>query len=183
MKIISTKIAGVKIIETSPFVDPRGFFARLFCKNDLEEIIGEKKIEQINISLTSKVGAIRGMHFQLKKQQDKLITVIKGKIIDYSIDLRKNSKTFGKIFKKELSDKNCISLFIPKGFAHGFYTKAKENIVLYKNSEYREPKYEMGISILDNKLNLKLPKKNFILSKKDKKNITLEEFVRKYKSL
>ena len=177
MKIIKTKFSNLLVFKSRKNIDLRGHLVEIF-KQDL--IRNKLKFDYFTLS---KKNTLRGMHFQFKKQQDKLITVIKGKIIDFSIDLRKNSKTFGKIFKKELSDKNCISLFIPKGFAHGFYAKDKENIVLYKNSEYRAQKFEMGISILDKRLNLKLPKKNFLLSKKDRKNITLEEFIKKYKSL
>ena len=177
MKIIKTKFSNLLIFQGKKNKDSRGHLVEIFKQNLIKNKL------KFDYFTSSKKNVLRGMHFQLKKQQDKLITVIKGKIIDFSIDLRKNSKTFGKIFKKELSDKNCISLYIPKGFAHGFYAKDKENIVLYKNSEYRDPMYEMGISILDKKLNLKLPKKNFILSKKDKKNITLKEFIKKYKSL
>jgi len=177
MKIIKTKFSDLLIFQSKKNKDARGHLVEIFKQNLIKNKL---KFDYFTIS---KKNVVRGMHFQLKKQQDKFISVIKGKIIDFSIDLRKNSETFGKIFKKELSDKNCISLFIPKGFAHGFYAKDEENIVLYKNSEYRDPNYEMGISILDKKLNLKLPKKNFILSKKDKKNITLKEFIKKYKSL
>ena len=177
MKIIKTKFSDLLIFQSKKNKDPRGHLVEIFKQNLIKNKL------KFDYFTASKKNVLRGMHFQLKKQQDKLISVIKGKIIDFSIDLRKNSRTFGKIFKKELSDKSCISLLIPKGFAHGFYAVDKENIVLYKNSEYRDPKYEMGISILDKKLNLKLPKKNFILSKKDKKNVTLKEFIKKYKSL
>jgi dTDP-4-dehydrorhamnose 3,5-epimerase len=177
MKIIKTKFSNLLIFQGKKNKDSRGHLVEIFKQNLIKNKL---KFDYFTVS---KKNVLRGMHFQLKKQQDKLISVIKGKIIDFSIDLRKNSKTFGKIFKKELSDNNCISLYIPKGFAHGFYAMEKENIVLYKNSEYRDPKYEMGISILDKNLNLKLPKKKFILSKKDKKNITLKEFIKKYKSL
>ena len=88
----------MKILNQTTIGDSRGYFERLFCIEEMKDLLLEKSVQQINHSLTEKRGTIRGMHFQLKKQQDKLISVIKGKIIDFSIDLRKNSKTFGKIF-------------------------------------------------------------------------------------
>ena len=150
MKIISTKIAGVKIIETSPFVDPRGFFARLFCKNDLEEIIGEKKIEQINISLTSKVGAIRGMHFQFKPYEEmKLVRCLKGGVWDVVIDLRKNSPTFLKWHAEELNEKNMRMIVVPEGCAHGFQVLEENSELLYLHTEFFTPEAYGRVSFKD----------------------------------
>ena len=111
--------------------------------------------------------------------QEKYVSVIKGKILDVVIDLRKNSKTFGKYFKIILSEKNSKSILIPAGFAHGFLALNKENIVLYSNNNYRAKKYEMGIMWNDKTVNIKWPKKKFIISKKDKMNISFK----KYKTL
>ena len=110
MKIIKTKFSNLLIFQGKKNIDSRGHLVEIFKQNLIKNKL------KFDYFTTSKKNVLRGMHFQLKKQQDKLITVIKGKIIDFSIDLRKNSKTFGKIFKKELSDKNCISLLVPKGF-------------------------------------------------------------------
>ena len=131
----------------------------------------------------SKKNVLRGMHLQTKNQQEKFITVVKGKILDVVVDLRIKSKTFGKHFKILLSEKNCKSILIPKGFAHGFLALDKENIIVYGNSNYRSKKSELGIIWNDQDLNVKWPKKKFIISKKDKKNISLKKFITKRISL
>ena len=120
--------------------------------------------------------AQRVFHFQYKFQQAKFVSVLKGKILDCVIDLRKNSKTFGKIFKIVLSDENCVSLYIPEGFAHAYYSYEKINIVYYKLTNYYKPKFESGINLLDKKLKLTWPRKKFKISKKDKKLMTFNEF-------
>ena len=109
---------------------------------------------------------MRGFHFQHKFQQVKFVNVLKGKILDCVIDLRKNSKTFGKSFKIILSDKNCLSLYIPRGFAHAYYSYEKMNIVYYKLDNYYKPQFESGINLNDKDLKIKWPKKNYIISKK-----------------
>ena len=131
----------------------------------------------------SKKNVLRGMHLQTKNQQEKFITVVKGKILDVVVDLRIKSKTFGKHFKILLSEKNCKSILIPKGFAHGFLALDKENVIVYGNSNYRSKKSELGIIWNDQDLNVKWPKKKFIISKKDKKNISLKKFITKRISL
>ena len=108
---------------------------------------------------------------------------MKGKILDCVIDLRKNSKTFGKIFKIILSDKNCLSLYIPRGFAHAYYSYEKTNIVYYKLSNYYKPNFESGINLMDESLKIKWPKKRFQISKKDKKLQTFKDFCSSYKFL
>ena len=117
------------------------------------------------------------MHLQIKKGQDKLIGVLKGKILDVVVDLRKNSKTYGKHFKIILSQKNAKYLFVPKGFAHGFLGLDKENIVLYSCSNLRYSKYERSIKWNDNNLNIKWGTKNPILSKRDKLALSLKDFI------
>ena len=131
----------------------------------------------------SKKNVLRGMHLQTKNQQEKFISVVKGKILDVVVDLRIKSNTFGKHFKILLSEKNCKSILIPKGFAHGFLALDKENIIVYGNSNYRSKKSELGIIWNDKDLNIKWPKKKFIISKKDKKNISLKKFITKRISL
>ena len=116
---------------------------------------------------------------QTKNKQGKFVSVLKGSILDVVVDLRKNSKTFGKHYKIELTDKNGKSIFIPPGFAHGFLAKEKENIVHYYNTNYRSAKNEIGIIWNDNTLRIKWPIKNPILSKKDKRNLTFKQFHKK----
>ena len=130
--------------------------------------------------VSSKKNVLRGLHFQKKKQQEKILIIINGEIVDYCLDLRKKSNSFGKIFKYKLK-KNSI-LFIPKGFAHGYLALKNNTQIVYLLSEYRFKKYERTIDINDSKFNLKL-KKNYIISKKDKKGMSFNLFKKNIKSL
>ena len=123
----------------------------------------------------SKKNVIRGLHFQIKKPQGKFISVIKGKIVDVAVDLRKNSKTFGKHFKIILSDKNCTSIYIPEGFAHGFGGLEKENVVVYSCTNYRFKKGERGIKWNDKNLKIKWNISKPIISSKDKQNKSFKD--------
>ena len=118
--------------------------------------------------LRQKKNVLRGLHYQNNKPQDKFITVIKGRILDVVVDIRKNSKTYGKHFKIELSEFNSKILFVPKGFAHGFLGLEKENIVVYSLSEYRNKKGEKSLLWNDEKLKIKWGIKKPIISSKDK---------------
>ena len=170
MKIIKTPIKGLIIITNKKFVDNRGYFREVL----LEKIIKKKFI--FNVVSHSKKNVIRGIHFQKKKPQGKFISVIKGKIIDVVVDLRKNSKTYGKHFKIILSERNCTSVYIPGGFAHGFGGLEKENIVIYSCTNYRYKKGERGILWNDKVLNINWGIKKPILSLKDKKNINFKDY-------
>ena len=129
----------------------------------------------------SKRGVVRGLHFQTKIQQAMLISVLKGKIDDYCVDIRKNSKNFGRIYKNTMYPGKL--LYVPKGFAHGYTSLDKENIVLYHLSDYRDKSSEMGIFWKDKSLNIKWKVKNPILSKKDKSHSSLKEFIKRFKGL
>ena len=170
MKIIKTKFKGLIIIQNKRFDDNRGFF---------RELLIEKKIKEnfcFHVVSVSKKNVIRGLHYQTKKPQGKFISVLKGKIIDIAVDLRKNSKTFGKHFKIILSDKNCTSIFIPEGFAHGFGGLENENIIAYSCTNYRYKKGERGLLWNDKDLKINWGIKNPILSSKDKINFTFNEY-------
>ena len=104
-------------------------------------------------------------------------------ILDCVIDLRKNSKTFGKTFKIILSDKNCLSLYIPEGFGHAFYSYEKINIIYYKLTNYYKPKYEQGINLMDRSLNIKWPGKKFNISKKDRNLGSFKDFLSNFNYL
>ena len=174
MKIIFTKIKDLKIIQSDLYRDNRGFF-----KEDFKQNFFKKKFI-FGCTSRSKKNVLRGMHIQTKNSQGKHISVLKGSIFDVVIDLRKKSKTFGKYFSIVLSDKNGKSLFIPEGFAHGFLTLDKENIVYYFNTKYRSIGNEVGLNWKDKDLNIKWPIKKPILSQKDKNNMTFMEFKKKY---
>ena len=141
------------------------------------------KTQFLIIQFFQKKNIIRGFHFQYKQSQAKYITVLKGKIFDCVIDLRKNSKTFGKVFKIILSEKNSLSLYVPPGFAHSYLTLDKSNIVYYKLSNYYFPKFESGIIWNDKDLKIRWPIKNPLLSKKDRKLQSLRTFLKKFKHL
>ncbi len=170
MKIIKTKFKGLLIIKQKNNSDSRGNLRETFNKKILN------KNFVFEYCTTSKANVLRGFHFQYKFQQAKYVNVVKGKILDCVIDLRKNSKTFGRIFKIILSDKNCLSLYIPEGFAHAYFSYEKINIVYYKLTNFYKPKFESGINLLDKDLKINWPKKKCSISKKDKKLISFEEF-------
>jgi dTDP-4-dehydrorhamnose 3,5-epimerase len=123
---------------------------------------------------------LRGLHIQTKNPQAKFLTILKGSIFDVAVDLRKNSNTYGEYYSIILSANNYCSIYIPEGFAHGFYTLDKENIVFYSCSNYRDKNSETGILWNDKDININWPTKNPILSKKDKKNLSLKEYSRKF---
>ena len=164
MKIIETKIKGLKIIQGKNHYDTRGFFKEIYLK---------KKLKSHNpifwCMSKSKKNVLRGLHLQTKNSQEKFVSVVKGKVLDVIVDLRKKSKTFGKHLKIMLSEKNAKSVLIPAKCAHGFLGLDDENIVLYSNNNYRNKASETGIIWNDKQLNIKWPKK--IISSKDKKSI------------
>ena len=171
MKIINTKFAGLKVIQNFTFLDKRGYF---------KELIIEKKIKKkfpFNVMSFSKKNVLRGMHLQTKKSQGKYISVIKGEILDVVVDLRKNSKTFRKQFITRLGEKNSKSIFIPPGFAHGFYTIAKENYIIYSCTNYRSKTHEISLNWKDEDLDIAWPCKKPIISKKDNEGMTLKKLL------
>jgi len=175
MKIIKTKFQGLKVIKHFRNIDKRGSLRETFNKKIIN---WENFVFEYNT--LSKKNVLRGFHFQHKNQQAKLITVLRGKIFDCVIDLRKNSKTFGKYFSIILSEKNCTSLFIPKGFAHAYYSYEKLNIIYYKLSDYYKPGYEDGIIWNDKNFKINWPTKKPLLSTKDKNHQTFETYLKKY---
>ena len=158
------------IINNTSFKDKRGYF---------KELLREKKLKKrfpFLVMSFSKKNVIRGLHLQKKNSQGKFISVIKGKIFDVVVDLRKNSKTYGKYLTTILSEKNSKSIFIPPGFAHGFCALSKENYVVYSCTKYRDEKSEIGIKFNDKDLRINWPTKKPIISDKDKNNLSLKEF-------
>ena len=172
---MNVEIKDIKIFKSKIFFDNRGFF---------QEILKKKKIKYKEFIFyclsSSKKNVLRGLHLQTKNSQAKYVTVLKGKIFDVSVDLRKNSKTFGKHFSIYLTNKSYNSIYIPKGFAHGFYCLEKENIVLYALSNYRNKKSEKVIRWNDKDLKINWPVKKPLLSIKDKKNISFKEYCQNF---
>ena len=178
MKIINTAFKDLKIIAHKRHSDFRGSLRETYNK----KIINWDKFI-FEYATISKKNVLRGFHFQHKHQQSKLVTVIKGEILDWVIDLRRKSRTFGNTYSIILSENNCKSLYIPKGFAHAYFSIQKMNIIYYKLSDYYEPKFEDGICYNDKDLNVKWPKTKLIVSKKDKLLGSFQNFKIKYKGL
>ena len=169
MRIQKTKFKNLLIFKSRNFFDSRGFFREIAIK----KLIKEKFV--FDVSSKSKRNVLRGLHMQMKFQQGKYISVLKGKILDVVVDCRKNSKTFGKNFKIILSDSNCKSLYIPPGFLHGFLGLDSENIVTYSCTNYRDKNSEIGVKWDDKDLKIKWKIKKPILSKKDKNNKNFQD--------
>ena len=171
MKLIKTKfINGPKILKTKIFNDNRGFLKETFQN----KVINKKF--PFDIMSFSKKNVLRGLHLQTVNSQAKLITVTYGKIFDVAVDLRKNSKTFGKYVSIVISHNDSFSFYIPEGFAHGFVCLSKTCTVNYKCSNYRHAKSERTISWDDKNINIKWPIKKPILSVKDKNGLSLIDY-------
>ena len=170
MIIKKTRFKDLLIVKQKNNIDKRGNLRETFNNKFL------KKKFIFEYCTTSKKNVLRGFHFQTKYKQSKYVNVLKGKILDVVIDLRKKSKTFGKSFKIILSEKNCLGLFIPAGFAHAYFSFDKENIIYYKLDNYYAPKFESGIIFNDKKIKIKWPRKRIITSNKDKKLPSFEDF-------
>lgn len=186
-KKIETGIEGLYIIEPTVFGDERGFFVESYNKNDFTELGISDEFVQDNHS-KSKKGVLRGLHFQTKFSQGKLVRVIKGSVYDVAVDLRKDSKTFGKHFGLELSAENKRIFFIPKDFAHGFLTLENDTEFTYKCTDFYHPEYDSGIMWNDKDINIdwnfekyNLKEKDIVLSEKDKKHQSLKEYEGKLK--
>jgi len=177
MILKKTKFKGLLIVKQRNNLDKRGNLRETF--ND--KVLKKKFI--FEYCTTSKQNVLRGFHFQYRNKQSKFVNVIKGKILDVVIDLRKKSKTFGKAFKIILSKENALGLFIPRGFAHAYYSFENENIIYYKLDNYYSPKFEGGIIYNDKSINIKWPKKHMKISSKDKRLISINEFKLKFKGL
>ena len=169
---------NLKIFKNTTFKDNRGFYWTTWKKGILNKIYFNH--DKFSIS---KKNVLRGLHFQSKFAQGKYLTVLKGKVLDVAVDLRKNSKTFGKYYKIILSDNNGKSIFIPPGFAHGFLGLKKENIVMYFCTNYRSKRHENGILWKDKDLKINLPLKKPKVSSKDKNLPSYKDFCKNYGGL
>ena len=168
MKILKTKIKDLLIIKTDIFKDKRGFFKEVIKK----KILNKKFV--FDCLSHAKKNTLRGLHFQKKKPQGKLITVVNGEILDVVVDLRKNSKTYGKHFSIKIAYNSGFSLYIPEEFAHGFVCLSKTCTIYYKCTNYRHEASETTLKWNDKNLNINWPLKNPILSKKDKAGISFD---------
>ena len=175
LNIISTAFEGLYIIEPICFKDDRGAFSRIFCENELRDIL-DFNIKQINYSVTEIKGTVRGLHFQYEPFAEiKIIKCIRGAIFDIAVDIRKNSPTFLKHFTIELSQKNQKMLCIPKGFAHGFQALRNKTELLYLHTHAYTPSHEGALNIKDPALNITLPIPLTNISERDNSHPLLSE--------
>lgn len=164
-----TKLKGAYLIEIEQKQDERGFFARSFCKKEFQQHGIDFNIAQCNISFNKNKGILRGMHYQSAPYEEaKLVSCIRGKIYDVMIDLRKDSATYCQWHALELSAEDYKTLYIPKGFAHGFQTLENNSAVFYQMSEFYHPECAKGIKWNDPLFSIKWPFNVQNMSEKDK---------------
>ncbi|MBP2698919.1 dTDP-4-dehydrorhamnose 3,5-epimerase [Vibrio parahaemolyticus] len=177
MKVIETEIPDVKIIEPSVFGDERGFFMETWNQKRFEELVTGKPTQFVQDNHSkSKNGILRGLHYQTENTQGKLVRVVSGEVFDVAVDIRKSSPTFGKWVGVYLSSENKRQLWIPEGFAHGFYVISDEAEFVYKCTDYYKPEAEVSIKWNNAELNIEWPcNVNVILSIKDQAGIMLSE--------
>ena len=166
MEVIELTIPAVKLITPRVFPDDRGLFMQSYHQDQYKEAGIDVSFVQDNRSRSSK-GVLRGLHYQLEHAQDKLVSVIRGKIFDVAVDIRHGSPTFGGWVGEILSDENHRQLFVPKGFAHGFLVLSDEVDLFYKCSDFYTPGDEYGIRWDDPQLGIDWSFKDVLLSGKD----------------
>lgn len=179
MKFTKTKIEGLTIIEPTVFEDKRGYFLESYNQKKFEEVLGPVKFLQDNESKSTK-GVLRGLHFQKPGfDQAKLVRCIKGEVLDVTVDIRKNSKTYGEYLAILLSGKNKKQLFVPRGFAHGFVVLSETAIFSYKVDNWFSPEHEEGIIWNDPSLGIDwgISNDHVKLSNKDKNLPSFNNFI------
>lgn len=177
MKVIKTAIEDVVIIEPDVFGDSRGYFFESYSQKKFDEQVRPIRFVQDNES-KSKYGVLRGLHFQKGKDaQSKLVRVIKGRVLDVAVDIRKGSPTFGKYVAVELTEDNHRQLFVPRGFAHGFSVLSEEVIFQYKCDNLYAPESEGAIAWNDPDIEIdwQLPAEDVLLSAKDSAHPMLKD--------
>ena len=158
MEFIKTPLEGAYLINLEKYEDERGFFARVFCESEFQEMGLSSEFIQVNNSLTGSKGTIRGMHYQLEPSAEvKIVRCIRGSLYDAIIDLRPDSSSFCKWFGSELSAENRQMMYVPKGFAHGFLTLEDNTETFYFASNSYSPDLERGIRFDDSYFGIEWP--------------------------
>ena len=169
MLFLETRLRGAYIIVPERNEDQRGYFARTFCRNEFAAYGLNPEIAQCSISYNKKKGTFRGMHFQRPPfEEDKVVTCLRGSFVDYIADLRPLSPTYREWIAVELNSNNRYSLYIPKSFAHGFFTLADDTMIQYQMSEFYHPEYSCGFRYDDPAFNIELPFAATSISPRDK---------------
>lgn len=174
MKITTTNIPEVLLLKPKVYRDSRGFFLETYREEHLHSQGINVHFVQDNLS-RSQLNTVRGLHYQIEQQQDKLLMVMQGSILDVAVDLRPHSPTFGAHTAVKLTEENKHQVFIPKGFAHGFSVLSEEALVYYKCSAYYYPEGERGLYWNDPKLDIDWQVEDPIISEKDQNQPLLDK--------
>ncbi len=166
-EFIKGEMEDIFLIRSTIFKDIRGHFRELFHQREFKELISDIGFVQDNLSYSIR-GVIRGLHYQLRYPQAKLVYIIKGKIFDVAVDIRRGSPTFLRWESHLLRDSSTDGIFIPEGFAHGFCVLSEYALIMYKCTEFYHPEDEYGISWKDPDLSIPWPISDPILSEKDR---------------
>ena len=168
MQFEETPLKGCYVIQTTPFIDHRGAFARFFCERELAPVIGDRKIVNVNFSRTVKRGSIRGMHFQRAPDAEmKFVRCLKGSVFDVAVDLRKESPTYLHWYGVELSAENMDMFAVPEGFAHGFQALEDDVEIMYLVTAFYSPHCEGGLNHADPQIRIRWPLPITDVSEKD----------------
>lgn len=175
MKVIDTTIPDVKIIEPTVYGDERGFFMETWNQQKFEEFVSKKPTSFVQDNHSkSKLGILRGLHYQTENTQGKLVRVTSGEVFDVAVDIRKNSETYGQWVGTYLSAENKRQLWVPEGFAHGFYVTSETAEFVYKCTNYYHPASEVSLAWNDKRIAIDWPcKREPLLSDKDKNGLAL----------
>lgn len=158
LDIVSTPLAGLYVLQRQPLIDRRGYFERLFCADELGNILPGRTIVQINHTLTTRCGVVRGMHFQYPPHAElKIVSCLRGEVFDVAVDIRQGSSTFLESYSEIITADNHKSIVIPEGFAHGFQTLNEECELLYFHTASYQADSEGGLNVQDKKLAIQWP--------------------------
>lgn len=177
--IIDTSLAALKVIQRKPSGDQRGFLERMYCTQELESLLGDRRILQINHTLTCRQGTVRGMHFQYPPHAEtKLVSCLRGEVFDVAVDIREGSPTFLQAHVELLSESNYRTMLIPEGFAHGFQTLSAECEMLYFHTAPWCAEAEGGLDALDSRLAIEWPLSVTERSQRDQQHSMIENSFR-----
>jgi dTDP-4-dehydrorhamnose 3,5-epimerase len=166
--IVEAALRGLRIIQRKPIADNRGYLERLLCTTEMEPVLAGKNVVQINRTLTSKRGTVRGMHFQQPPHAEmKVVTCLRGEVFDVAVDLREGSTTFLQWHGELLTGRNHKSLLIPEGFAHGFQCLIDDCEMLYFHTAEYQPASERGLNPTDPRLGIRWPEPVTEMSARD----------------
>lgn len=168
MRLRDSSVPGVTVVETKSHVDGRGAFTRLFCGQEMHNVLQDRRILQINHSRTLRLGAVRGLHFQQGKAAEmKMVRCLRGRVWDVAVDIRAGSRTFLQWHAEELSENGQKMIVLPEGFAHGFQVLEPESELLYLHTAYYDPQFESGLRYDDPRLGIEWPLTPTDLSSRD----------------